>query len=56
MNDTQLRQLTTALADRYQVVRTIGRGGMATVYLAGIPTSSKIRFSIRSVATLNTRR
>ena len=34
MSDTQLQQLTTALADRYRVLREIGRGGMATVYLA----------------------
>ena len=34
MSDTQLRHLTTALADRYRVLRQIGRGGMATVYLA----------------------
>ena len=37
MNDTQLQQLTTALADRYRVLREIGRGGMATVYLADDP-------------------
>jgi serine/threonine-protein kinase len=30
----QLDRLTTALADRYAVEREIGRGGMATVYLA----------------------
>ena len=30
MNDTQLQQVTTALADRYRVLRAIGRGGMAT--------------------------
>jgi serine/threonine protein kinase/Flp pilus assembly protein TadD len=29
-----LNQLTTALADRYDVEREVGRGGMATVYLA----------------------
>jgi eukaryotic-like serine/threonine-protein kinase len=34
MSDTQLRQLATALADRYRVLREIARGGMATVYLA----------------------
>src|SRR5688572_10486815 len=34
MNDTHAQQLTTALADRYRVLRDIGRGGMATVYLA----------------------
>ena len=34
MSDTQLQQLTTALAERYRVLREIGRGGMATVYLA----------------------
>jgi len=37
MSDTQLQQLTTALADRYRVLREIGRGGMATVYLADDP-------------------
>jgi serine/threonine protein kinase/tetratricopeptide (TPR) repeat protein len=34
MTTTQLQQLTTALAGRYRVVREIGRGGMAAVYLA----------------------
>src|SRR5438874_1195476 len=29
-----LPQLTTALSDRYQIQNEIGRGGMATVYLA----------------------
>jgi len=33
----QLQHLTTALAGRYLVVREIGRGGMATVYLADDP-------------------
>ena len=33
MSDS-LSQLTSALADRYRVVREIGAGGMATVYLA----------------------
>jgi eukaryotic-like serine/threonine-protein kinase len=34
---TQLTRLTAALAGRYAVVREIGRGGMATVYLAADP-------------------
>jgi serine/threonine-protein kinase len=34
MTTTQLQHLTTALAGRYHVVREIGRGGMAAVYLA----------------------
>ncbi|MCZ6761267.1 MAG: hypothetical protein O7D29_13010 [Gemmatimonadetes bacterium] len=29
-----LERLTTALADRYRIERELGRGGMATVYLA----------------------
>ena len=29
-----LAELTTALADRYRIERELGRGGMATVYLA----------------------
>jgi len=29
-----LERVTAALADRYQVERELGRGGMATVYLA----------------------
>ena len=33
MNDTQTR-LTNALSDRYRLERELGRGGMATVYLA----------------------
>jgi tRNA A-37 threonylcarbamoyl transferase component Bud32/tetratricopeptide (TPR) repeat protein len=33
-DDTRLEGLRAALADRYQVEREIGRGGMATVYLA----------------------
>jgi serine/threonine protein kinase len=37
MGDTQLQHLTTALADRYRVLRELGRGGMATVYLADDP-------------------
>jgi len=37
MTITQLQQLTTALADRYRIVREIGRGGMAAVYLADDP-------------------
>ena len=37
MTTTQLQQLTTALAGRYRVVREIGRGGMAAVYLADDP-------------------
>jgi serine/threonine protein kinase/tetratricopeptide (TPR) repeat protein len=37
MITTQLQQLTTALAGRYRVVREIGRGGMAAVYLADDP-------------------
>src|SRR5260370_40260284 len=32
-----LSRLTTALADRYQVERELGAGGMATVYLARDP-------------------
>jgi eukaryotic-like serine/threonine-protein kinase len=31
---TQLRDLTAALKDRYTLMRELGRGGMATVYLA----------------------
>ncbi len=31
---TDLTRLTTALADRYRLERTLGAGGMATVYLA----------------------
>ncbi len=34
MNDDQLQQLRSALADRYDVQRELGKGGMATVYLA----------------------
>ncbi|HJU89185.1 MAG TPA: protein kinase [Gemmatimonadaceae bacterium] len=34
MSDPVLEKLQTALADRYDVEREIGRGGMATVYLA----------------------
>ena len=33
MTDHQTR-LTSALADRYTIERELGRGGMATVYLA----------------------
>ena len=29
-----LERLTTALEDRYRIERELGRGGMATVYLA----------------------
>jgi len=32
--DEALQQLQTALADRYRIERELGRGGMATVYLA----------------------
>ena len=34
MADNALETLRSALTDRYTVVREIGRGGMATVYLA----------------------
>jgi len=34
MTSNQLQHLTTALAGRYRVLREIGRGGMAAVYLA----------------------
>jgi len=34
---TAIDALTLALADRYQVERELGRGGMATVYLARRP-------------------
>ncbi len=34
MSDNVLDRLTAALADRYTLEREIGRGGMATVYLA----------------------
>ncbi|HRP07847.1 MAG TPA: protein kinase [Gemmatimonadales bacterium] len=34
MTDDILQRLTTAVADRYRIVRRIGQGGMATVYLA----------------------
>ena len=37
MTNTQLQHLTTALAGRYRVIREIGRGGMAGVYLADDP-------------------
>ena len=37
MSTIQLKHLTTALAGRYHVVREIGRGGMAAVYLADDP-------------------
>ena len=30
----QLERLRSALASRYRILREIGRGGMATVYLA----------------------
>jgi hypothetical protein len=35
-----LEQLTAALADRYAVERELGRGGMATVYLARISSTT----------------
>ncbi len=43
----QLRRLTAALAGRYAIVRELGRGGMATVYLAqdlrhGRPVAVKV--------------
>jgi dienelactone hydrolase/tRNA A-37 threonylcarbamoyl transferase component Bud32 len=34
MSDAPLKALAAALADRYRIVREIGAGGMATVYLA----------------------
>ena len=32
--DRSIEALTIALADRYQIERELGAGGMATVYLA----------------------
>jgi serine/threonine protein kinase len=37
VTSNQLQHVTTALSGRYRVVREIGRGGMATVYLADDP-------------------
>jgi serine/threonine protein kinase/tetratricopeptide (TPR) repeat protein len=37
MSTERLQQVTAALGDRYRVLREIGRGGMATVYLADDP-------------------
>ena len=34
MNPEVPDRLTAALSDRYAIVRELGRGGMATVYLA----------------------
>jgi len=31
---TSIERVTAALADRYRIVREMGAGGMATVYLA----------------------
>src|SRR5436853_260532 len=39
-----LSRLTTALADRYEVERELGAGGMATVYLARDPKHEHILF------------
>ncbi len=34
MSETPSPRLTQALSDRYRIERELGRGGMATVYLA----------------------
>ncbi len=43
-------RLSTALADRYQIEKRLGEGGMATVYLAD-DLKHKRKVAVKSLAT-----
>ncbi len=56
-----MERLRSALADRYELEREIGRGGMATVYLArdikhGRPVAKLIRYERQSASLIGSLR
>lgn len=54
MSTEALAQLTAALVGRYAIQREIGRGGMATVYLAAdLKHDRKVALKVRAGRTVH---
>lgn len=49
VSDVTASPLADALRDRYTIERELGRGGMATVYLAQAPGVNIVRRSLRAL-------